>query len=148
MTDRFLKFVPFIFEWETEFNKDGSVRTEHDPDDPGGTTRYGIDKRSHPNEDVENLTKERATQIYWNEWAEDGCDTMADKLGECYFNAQVNAGTGRAKKLLAASGGEASKFVAAQAEFYKRLVADKPHFAKYLKGWLNRLNALREYLDI
>jgi lysozyme family protein len=148
MTDRFLKFVPFIFEWETEYHKDGSVRTEHDPDDPGGTTRYGIDKRSHPHEDIENLTKDRATEIYADEWDKAECETMAPNLGEVYFNACVNTGTGRAKSLLAESHGDANQFLIAQAEFYKRLAASRIRMQKYLRGWLNRVNALRDYLHI
>ena len=34
------------------------------PTDPGGQTNYGIAKRSHPDEDIKNLTKKRATEIY------------------------------------------------------------------------------------
>ena len=34
------------------------------PSDPGGETKYGIAKRSHPKEDIKNLTKERAAEIY------------------------------------------------------------------------------------
>lgn len=148
MTDRFLRFVPFIFKWETEYNKDGSVRTEHDPDDPGGTTRYGIDQRSHPNVNIESLTKEQATDIYYSEWVDAGSEDMAPGLGEVYFNACVNAGQGRAAKLMAESNGIASAFLDAQEGFYRRLAAQKPRMSKYLKGWLNRTRDLRNYLDL
>lgn len=154
MTDRFLAFIPFIFEWETEYNKDGSVRTEHDPDDPGGTTRFGIDQRSHPDVDIENLTKEQATDIYWtypangDGWYDLAIDSMAEKLGEAYFNAVVNNGISRANKLLALANNDPAQFVAQHADFYKRLAASRPSMQKYLKGWLNRLGALRDYLQI
>lgn len=148
MTDRFLRFIPFIFKWETEYNKDGSVRTEHDPDDPGGTTRYGIDKRSHPRVDIESLSKEQATEIYYEEWVHAGCEDMAPNLGEVYFNACVNAGTGRANKLLSESNANPSAFLDAQEGFYRRLADQKPVMQKYLKGWLNRTRDLRRFLDL
>ena len=33
----------------------------NDPDDPGGETNFGIAKRSHPDVDIANLTKDGAT---------------------------------------------------------------------------------------
>ena len=148
MTPRFLNFIPFILKWETEFNKDGSVRVEHDPDDPGGTTKYGIDQRSHPHVDIAKLTKDDATGIYWSEWQEAGCDTRPPGLGEVYFNACVNCGTGRAQKLVALAKNDAAEFLRQQTDFYKRLVAERPRFQKYLRGWLNRVEALRKWLGI
>lgn len=37
--------------------------TDH-PSDPGGETKFGISKRSYPNENIKGLTLERAKQIY------------------------------------------------------------------------------------
>ena len=34
------------------------------PSDPGGETNFGITKRDHPGEDIRNMTRERAAQIY------------------------------------------------------------------------------------
>jgi lysozyme family protein len=147
VTDRFINFIPFILEWETEFNKDGSVRTEHDPDDPGGTTRYGIDQRSHPDVDVENLTKEQATKIYYDEWVGEGIENMAPKLGEAYYNACVNTGVGQAKRFLEQSNKTAQDFLQKNADFYRRL-AERRRFRKYLNGWLNRIHALWRYLEL
>src|SRR6266536_5311257 len=138
MTDRFLHFIPFIFKWETEYNADGSVRTEHDPDDPGGATRYGIDQRSHPGVDVASLSEEQATAIYYDEWTRSGAEDMPENLGEIYFNACVNAGKSRADKLMYESNGDPSAFLDAQAAFYRRIAAARPRMAKFLKGWLNR----------
>ena len=36
----------------------------NDPDDPGGETNFGIAKRSHPDVDIANLTKDGAKEIY------------------------------------------------------------------------------------
>jgi lysozyme family protein len=36
----------------------------NDPSDPGGETKYGISKRSYPQEDIPNMTPERAKAIF------------------------------------------------------------------------------------
>ena len=54
----------------TEFNDIIEVVLHHeggyvnDPDDPGGETNFGIAKRSHPDVDIKNLTKDGAKEIY------------------------------------------------------------------------------------
>ena len=36
----------------------------NDPKDPGGETNFGVAKRSHPDVDIANLTKDGAKEIY------------------------------------------------------------------------------------
>lgn len=36
----------------------------NDPQDPGGETKFGVSKRSYPDEDIPNMTKERAKEIF------------------------------------------------------------------------------------
>ncbi len=147
-TSRFSKFIPFIIEWETVYGKGHKVLVEHDPNDPGGTTKYGIDKRSHPGVDIENLTEAGAIHLYSVEWTQAKCDSMKPGLGEAYFNAHVNCGPGRAAKLLAVSQNDAKKFIQAQRNFYEHLVAARPRFHEYLAGWENRLAALEHWLAL
>lgn len=133
---RFLAFLPFIFEWEGE-------AYENDPDDPGGETKFGIDKRSHPNEDIKRLTAERAAQIYWEEWIGAGCEEMPSPYAEVFFNCAVNMGLGRAREFdEQIPGADADHFLRLQEDYYMRL-GSQPNRAKYLKGWLNRTAALR-----
>ena len=40
----------------------------NDPIDKGGETKYGISKRSYPNLDIKNLTKEQAREIYYKDF--------------------------------------------------------------------------------
>ncbi len=149
MTERFLNMVPFLFEWE-------GVKYENDPDDPGGETKFGLDKRSHPNEDIRKLTAARAKQIYFDEYWKaggrcglpEGCDSYAHPLGEVVFNCVVNCGPARARQFLRAGARTAEKFIQEQEAFYRRLVVARPKSEKYLKGWLNRLVALKKHLDI
>jgi len=145
MTSRFIEFLPFIYEWECVKDRKGNVITENDPDDPGGITKYGIDQVSHPKVDVKNLTEPQARAIYFDEWTTCGAEVIADGLGECFFNACVNCGTGRARKLLAAST-TASDFLDNQEAFYRRLSSARPSLSKFLKGWLNRTSALRKFI--
>lgn len=143
----------FILPWEVVYAKghhgdDAYVVTEHDPDDPGGATRYGIDKSAHPHIDVEHLTRAGAIAIYESEWKRDGCDARAAGLGEVYFNSCVNCGAGRAQKLLQLAHNSARTFLDEQAAFYGRLVKARPKSAKFLEGWLNRTGALRKFLSL
>ncbi len=112
-TQRFERAVDFVLKWETEFvgghdgdfSKEEYVRTEHDPNDPGGTTRYGIDQRSQPHVDIWNLTLAGARQIYWDtywhlrslengQWVQIPMDDLPEGWGECLFDVHVNGGPG------------------------------------------------------
>ena len=139
MTTRFLEFIPFIFKWEGGYC--------NDPDDPGGETNFGIDKRSHPGVDIKNLTRDGAREIYWREyWRRFDCERFPRPLGEVFFNACVNCGAGRARKLMAEAGDSAEVFLTAQEAFYRRLAAARPALKKFLKGWLNRTADLRAWV--
>ena len=142
-SERFLAFMPFIFKWEGGY--------DNDPDDPGGETKYGIDKRSHPSVDIKNLTREQAMEIYWREyWVKNGCEHFPEGLGEVYFNACVNCGPARAAALQhdPAYPHTARGFLDGQDAFYRRLVAARPRLGKFLKGWLNRTADLKKVLAI
>lgn len=141
MTDRCHNFLPFIFEWEGGYT--------NDPQDPGGETNWGIDKRSHPNEDIKNLTKERAAQIYFDSyWTPGKCEGMPHGLGECHMDACVNCGLSRAAKFLDSCGNDAGNYISQREAFYSRLATSRPSLSKFLNGWLNRTHALRAYLKL
>lgn len=64
-----------------------------DPNDPGGETKYGISKRSYPNEDIKNLTPERAKEIYLVDyWNMALCNRLPEKLKLIVFDCAVNQG--------------------------------------------------------
>lgn len=159
MTQRFLTFIPFIFKWEGEVY-------ENDPDDPGGATKFGIDQRSHPGEDIRHLTKERAEQIYWTTyWAAVRGDLLPPGVGEVCFNIAVNAGIGRASRWLQeycgvvqdgnvgpktiaaaeqAGAGLAPRLLDRMEEHYRSIAHGQ--LTKFLPGWLNRNNDLRQWI--
>jgi len=63
------------------------------PKDPGGETNYGISKRSYPNLDIKNLTKEAATEIYFKDfWQRLSIDSLPPMLRLPVFDCAVNQG--------------------------------------------------------
>jgi lysozyme family protein len=73
----------------------------NDPHDKGGETKYGISKRAYPNEDIENLTLDRAKYLYKRDyWDRCKCDNLPDALSVAVFDFAVNSGTKRAIKYL------------------------------------------------
>lgn len=134
--------------WEWLMQWEGRAY-ENDPDDSGGATKFGIDQRSHPKENIKNLTESRAKEIYFKEyWTRYGCEGRPYPLGEVVFNCCVNAGWGRVQKIFATGVKTASGFLDEQEAFYKRLAAARPKDRKFLKGWLNRTGSLRKKLGV
>lgn len=74
----------------------------HDPDDPGGETKFGISKRSYPNVDIRNLTREDAVQIYRRDfWEPNRYGQIGDpRLAAKVFDMAVNMGSRTANRLL------------------------------------------------
>ena len=75
---------------------------DNDPDDAGGETKYGISKRSYPNEDIKNLTPERAIEIYTRDWWNPlNLSSIQDQTtANLVFRFAVNSGKGTAVKML------------------------------------------------
>jgi lysozyme family protein len=72
-----------------------------DPNDSGGETKYGISKRTFPEEDIKNLTIDRAREIYKKHyWDKIQADKMPDGVNTMVFDFAVNAGVYRAIKEL------------------------------------------------
>lgn len=164
MIPRFDICVNFVLEHETEYNKDGSVKVERDEHDPGGTTKFGIDQRSHPSVNVAALSVAAAKQIYLNgEWTQCSCANLKPGFDLAVFDTAVNIGAGRAIKLLqraanvtvdgfigpktvaavnAAALDKLSEYINLREAYYKALPATLRKF--FLKGWLARLADLRK----
>lgn len=165
---RFLAAVKFVLEHETEFEHGhymdwNHVRTEHDPSDKGGTTRYGIDQASHPDVDVPSLTKESATDIYYHAyWLTSHAEEMPAGIGEVLFDIRVNGGNGirwlqealvhtghdivvdgiiGPKTLAAALVGGRQAIISLcdrRVQYWQAIVQRDPTQEKWLDGWKNR----------
>ena len=130
----------------------------NDPDDPGGETKYGVSARAYPNEDIKNMTLERAKMLYRRDyWDMTKCDSIPPPLNKYVFDAAVNQGTQAAIKMLQKSVNVAQDgifgrdteraiernnipqlcalFMAERAIRY----TSTRNADKYLRGWLKRL---------
>lgn len=120
------------------------------PNDPGGETKYGITKRTYPYLNIKDLTIEQAKRIYYNDYWLRGASSLSWPLNLCYFDCSVNQGTGRAKKFLAEM--EQMKkdwkyFLELRREHYLFLVEKNPKLKVFIKGWLNRINEVKKYVE-
>jgi lysozyme family protein len=127
--------------------------------DPGGETKFGISKRSYPNVDIKNLTREQAIEIYRRDfWGASHADELPDALAFQALDAAVNHGPTRAIKFLQSAigavpdgiWGTASRaalqlqpaqcvlllFMAARFEFWAATPDAQWH--EFGRGWVNR----------
>lgn len=162
----FQKAILFCLAHENEYNKDGSVKTEHDPNDSGGTTKYGIDQAAHPDLDIENLTLEQAVKSYHeDEWKRAHGDELPQSLAICHFDGVVNMGAIPSAKMLQEAVGStpdgsigpatiraaigspvhAAKAMLDLRETYYRHLRQFPRFGT---GWLARVSDLRGYIGV
>jgi len=73
----------------------------HHPKDPGGETEFGISKRAYPNENIADLTLERAKAIYRRDyWDRVEADSLPPEIRFDVFDVAVNSGVGTAVKML------------------------------------------------
>lgn len=172
----FEKSLQFVLEHETVFVKGhyGDMEyavSENEEDDDGGLTKFGIDQRSHPEVDIENLTVEEAGLIYKRQyWETAHCYELPYPLNQVQFDGAVNVGVGQQTKFLQRAVGvnadgawgpntkratmEAITDLGAQVvamhicdqreAFYRGLVDKRPALGRFLNGWLNRLSDLRK----
>lgn len=159
MSPAFLRSVNFTLGWEGGY--------DHDPDDPGGETNFGIDKRSHPAVDIRGLTREGAIAIYHDDyWRPMRCEEYRPNLAVVVFDIAVNNGKARSARWLQEEVGAnpdgiigartlsavassdqqrtAERLLDRRHDFYESIARGRQ--AKYLRGWLNRNHALRELI--
>ena len=73
----------------------------NDPQDPGGETKYGISKRSHPDVDIKNLSITGAIKIYEEEyWKPAKVEMLPAYLRNFYFHMVVMSGKKQACRTL------------------------------------------------
>lgn len=145
----FKKALKFVLKWEG-----GYVNNKYDK---GGATNKGITQYTYNNwlksfglakRDVKNISQNEVEQIYYtNYWLKAKCGTMSEKFAILVFDTAVNMGLARAKQFLQASQYKyPQKFIDARKAKYLE-------FAKYgnqkifLKGWLNRLDSLQNFIN-
>jgi hypothetical protein len=121
-------------------------KVTHDPNDPGGTTKYGISRRAHPTVDIENLTLEQATSIYQKEYWDLVAREVDDKLDMASFDTAVNCGV-HSVLLWLPPCRNWQDMVARRRKHYALIVAAHPEEEKYADGWENRTKDLENFLS-
>lgn len=141
----------------------------NDPDDAGGETKYGVAKNANRDLNITKLTWEQAKAVYYRRyWLEARCDQLPARVAVLHFDGAVNHGVKRAniflQKALVVSPdgaiGPATLLKARMAnpftvdaeicrlreQFYRDIVASRPSQAKFLNGWLTRINEMRIFV--
>lgn len=103
----------------------------------GTANRYGFQG------DVRNMSRAQAEAIYKKIWSESGAEKLPRNLALVHFDTYINS-PAAAKKMLKSSGGHTETYLELRSERYARLSRLKPgRYAKYMKGWMNRIENLR-----
>ena len=144
--------------------REGGSKLTRDPDDPGGTTKYGISQRAHKDVDIENLTHEKSVSIYNEHYVNPSkAASFPSELQEIYLDMVVNMGYSRAVKVVQqatnAKGAklvvdgklgpktlqaikdkrlEAERLTAYRILYYSKLITKRPTLEKYYFGWYRR----------
>ena len=132
---------------------------ENVKNDKGGETKFGIDKKSHPNEDIKNLTRERATQIYFESyWEAANINVLPVKIQLQHFCGVVNNGISGHNKILQRACGvyadglvgvftlTAAQFVTPEKirqyelQHYDDIINNDDTQEVFREGWVNRVN--------
>lgn len=168
----FIASLPFVLRWEGGFvdhPKDPGGRTNK------GVTQKVYDawrrRQGLPVRDVKRLEDTELQRIYEaGYWIPPRCDLLARQLDLVHFDTAVNMGPGRAVRFLQKAagcgvdgdfGGQTEKAVqacdlgdliarycATREAYYRELARRDPDLGAFLKGWLNRLNALRHEVGL
>ena len=163
--------LPFILRWEGGFVDDPDDRGGRT--NKGVTQNVYQTWRTDqglPQQDVQQINDQEVAAIYYQRyWLPAKCDALRRKLDLAAFDTAVNMGPNRAIKVLQqavgcdADGAFGDKTKAACdgcdlgeaminycdiREGIYRTLAQRPGQDKFLKGWLNRLNALRRELGL
>lgn len=118
---------------------EGGSRMTNDPDDPGRLTKYGVSQKAYPNEDIANLTIERAKEIYKRDyWDKVNGDELIYPWDMIMADTAVNCGVSRALKFMEDSSSP-EDFHLERIAFYKMRVERMPNMQKYFRGWVNRV---------
>src|SRR5258708_924083 len=139
--------MKFVSKWEWMDRPDGAYT--NDPKDPGGETKFGIAKASHPNLDIANLTLPAALGIYYEEyWQKFQLDQLAFPFSVAVFDSYVQHRPVFVTSLLKASNGDLQSLLENRRIFYLNLIGKNSSLIRFKQGWLNRLRDLGIYCQI
>ena len=159
MRENFDKALAFVLADEKGYSDDSADR--------GKETNMGISKKAHPDEDIKNMTIERATEIYYSEyWMPVRADELPSGVDYVVFDSAVQHGPRNAgiflqralNRMMAGltvdgiigsktldmvrhNGGILITDILRERDiFYSKIVAKDPTQERFTRGWRNRLS--------
>jgi len=94
--------------------------------------------------DIKDLTRADAEAIYKKIWNRSGAAKLPYPLSLVHFDTYVNS-PAAARKILAKSEGNVDAYLEMRGQRFQRLADRRPaRFGRYLKGWMARVNHLRQ----
>jgi lysozyme family protein len=147
--DNLQKALAFTLKWEGGYS--------NHPSDGGGETMRGVTKAVYDAyrtkkgltiQSVKLLSDSELYDIYKNQyWTAAGCDKITNvRLAASVFDMAVNSGVARAKKYLALTS-DYKKFNDNRSAYFEKIAKVNPKLQVFLKGWNNRINDLRKYVE-
>ncbi len=118
----------------------------NDPKDPGGETKYGISKKAWPYLDIKNLKEENAKVLYYQSYWIAVADNLPWPLNLCVFDCAVNQGSKKARQFLRETS-DWTRYLEIRKIHYLTLIQAKPELDRFRKGWLNRINELKKFVE-
>lgn len=128
--------------------------------DKGGPTNMGVTQATYnyycrknnlPAKNVKYITRDEATKVYYDEyWKGSGADKISEtnpKMAVAVFDTAVLHGAATAKNYYEKSGGDLNKFLEIRQQSYDKIVAKDPTQKDFYKGWNNRVDNLKSYLN-
>lgn len=119
----------------------------NNPSDPGGETNWGISKRSYPNVDIKNLSRDEAIAIYYKDfWVPIHAEETTQGVDYQLLDSAVNSGILQTirfmqRALNVADDGywgivtiEAMRDIT-KTDFIMRFLAERLEFMSKLNGW-------------
>jgi lysozyme family protein len=136
---KFRKCLDFVLQ------KEGSKLVKEDGE--RGASRYGILQSTARafgyKGNIKHITQGDVEAIYRKIWDRSGAASLPYPLCVVHFDTYVNS-PAAAQKILQKSQGNIDNYLGMREKRYVRLAAAKPAvYAKYLKGWKNRIDSLR-----
>ena len=146
-SENFKKALKFTLRWEGSY-----VNNPYDRGGPtnrgitqGVYTAYRLNKHQTPKH-IRHISSYEVKDIYHIKyWNLAGCSKLDPKLAIAVFDFSVNSGVPRALRYLKLVKGDLDKYLDKREEFFR--IIGRGTQKRFLKGWLNRLKALREYLE-
>lgn len=140
----------------------------NDPADPGGAAMFGVIQTVYSDwqtaqhlqvQSVRLISQAEVQSIYYAQYWLPVAPGRTWPLNDVLFDTAVNMGVGRARQFLEqAKAGPAdtapnrmkalaSTVLDIRARYYRGIAASRPASGKFLRGWLNRVAAVRATVD-